>query len=329
MTDKANLKALNAKRVYELTLGYACNYNCVFCSIEPGKRKISKTTLEALADISRAQKEGFRTIGFGGGEPTIRPDIIRLAAAAKASGFQTIRVQTNGIMLSYPGFAGRLAEAGANYFKFSIHGHSAEVHDRLTRVKGSFDRAVRGLRNARGAGARTSVDIVVNRLNYRFLPQYVEYFALGEGVSGIGLIYPIYEGNMKLNARRIGVSMTEALPYVREAVSLAGGILLDRNIIFNVPYCLLEKSYHPLIPGARLNLKVNSPGAVEENVFLGSKGSKLRPKPCSVCPRLEDCGGIWKNYARIFGVSEITKAAFNSRPTRSRSPGGRQERDDV
>ena len=324
MTDKAKLKAVNAKRVYELTLGYACNTNCVFCSIECAKRKISKTTVEALADISQARKEGFRTIGFGGGEPTIRPDIVRLAAAAKANGFQTIRVQTNGIMLSYPDLARRLTEAGANYFKFSIHGHSAGVHDSLTRVKGSFDRAVRGLRNVRGLGARTSVDIVVNRLNYRFLPQYVEHFALKEGVSGIGIIYPIYEGNMKLNARRIGVSMTEALPYVREAVSLARGMLLDRNIIFNVPYCLLEKSYHPLIPGAKLNLKVNSPAAVEENVFLGSKGSKLRPKPCESCPRLEDCGGIWKNYAGIFGLSEIKRAAAGPRPAGNRGASARR-----
>lgn len=308
MSEKSERKALNSKRVYELTLGYACNYNCRFCSIGHARRTVSKTTVEALADIEAARREGFRTIGFGGGEPTIRPDIARLAAAARAAGFQTIRVQTNGNMLSYPAFARRLVEAGADYFKFSIHGHTAEIHDGLTRVKGSFERALAGLRNVRALGARTSVDIVITKPNYRFLPQYVERFALREGVSGIGFIYPIYEGSMRLNARRLGVRMTEALPYVREAVDLARGMALDRNIIFNVPYCLLDESYHALIPGARLNLKVNTPVSVEEDVFLGSRGSKVTPGACARCPRREDCGGIWKNYAAVFGLSEIKKA---------------------
>ncbi|OGR48302.1 MAG: hypothetical protein A2X34_07215 [Elusimicrobia bacterium GWC2_51_8] len=264
--------------------------------------------MEALTDIAQAYREGFRTVGFGGGEPTIRPDIIRLIAFAEKSGFATIRVQTNGIMLSYRDFAARLVGAGAGYFKFSIHGHKAELHDRLTRVKGSFERAVCGLRNIRALGARTSVDIVINRLNYRFLPQYVENFALREGVSGVGFIYPIYEGAMKAHAKSLGVKMSEALPYVKEAVELARGILMDRHIIFNMPYCLFEPQYHALIPGGRLNLKVNSPGQVEEDVFLGSKEAKLRPAECGACAKLEDCGGIWKNYAAVFGLAEAKTA---------------------
>ena len=295
----------NSKRVYELTLGYACNYNCRFCSIGHARRTISKTTVEALADIEAARREGFRTIGFGGGEPTIRPDILSLTSFARKSGFDTIRVQTNGIMLSYKDFARRLVEAGADYFKFSIHGHNAAIHDRLTMVEGSFARALGGLRNVRALGARTSVDIVITRPNYRFLPQYVETFALREGVSGIGFIYPIYEGSMRANADWLGVKMSEALPYVTEALALARGVLIDRHIVFNMPYCLFDAELHDLIPGGRLKLKVNSPGQVEENVFLNSQGSKLRPKACAACPKLEDCGGIWKTYAAVFGLSEI------------------------
>lgn len=306
-------KQRNATRVYELTLGYACNYNCEFCSIAGKKDLPPKSTVEALADIAQARREGFLTLGFGGGEPTIRPDILTLTAFAKKSGFQTIRVQTNGIMLSYPAFARSLVEAGAGYIKFSIHGHKAAIHDRLTRVKGSFDKAVAGLRNIRALGARTSVDIVINKFNYRFLPQYVENFALREGVSGIGFIYPIYEGAMKDNARRIAVKMSEARPYVKEAIELARGFLMDRHIIFNMPYCLFGPEYHQMIPGALLKLKVNSPEQVEENVFVGSKGSKMRPPVCAACPKVEECGGIWKNYAAVFGTGEIKVPAAGTR----------------
>lgn len=305
-------KAQNAGRVYELTLGYVCNYNCRFCSIAHKKTLPEKTTVGALADISRAAKEGFRTLGFGGGEPTVRGDIVRLASFAGNAGFETIRVQTNGVRLSYPDFARRLTGAGVNYYKFSIHAHRAEIHDRLTRVRGSFNRAVSGLRNVHDLGARTSVDIVINALNYRFLPQYVEHFALREGVSGIGLIYPLYEGAMKDNAGKLSVRMTEALPYVMEAAALANGLQLDRCVVFNIPYCLLPPEYHQLIPGARLNLKVNSPEQVEENVFTASEGMRVRTPACRGCSRLDDCGGIWKNYAAVHGTSEIRKGVKRS-----------------
>lgn len=301
------LKARNAGRVFELTLGYPCNCKCSFCSVEHKKGVPAKTTAAALADISRARAEGFRTIGFGGGEPTVRPDLVRLAAFARSSGFGTIRVQTNGQRLSYPEFAAALTGAGVNYYKFSIHGHAAAVHDRLTRVRGSFGRALAGLRNVKALGARTGVDIVITRLNYRFLPQYVEKFALGEGVGGVGFIYPLFEGAMKDRARELGVSLTEALPYVLDAAALASGLALDRAVIFNVPYCLLGEEWRQLVPGARLNLKVSAPGAVQEDVFLGSLGSKVRAPACARCPMLEDCGGVWKDYAALYGLAEFGK----------------------
>lgn len=297
-------RARNARRVYELTLGYPCNCRCAFCSIADKKGAPPKSAAEALAAVSGAAREGFRTIGFGGGEPTIRPDIVKLAAFARAAGFGTIRVQTNGQRLSYPAFAAALTGAGVNYYKFSIHGHTAALHDRLTRVRGSFGRALRGLRNVKALGARAGVDIVINRLNYRFLPQYVERFALREGVSGVGLIYPMYEGEMRDRAAELGVRMSEALPYIEDAAALAQGLRLDRLVIFNVPYCLLDERLHQLVPGARLNLKVNAPGAVDEDVFLGSRGDKVRAAACARCPKLRDCGGIWKSYAALYGAGE-------------------------
>lgn len=295
----------NITRVYELTLGYSCNSNCQFCSIDPLKRHINKTTVEALGDILQAKKEGFRMIGFGGGEPTIRKDIIKLVNFAKKMGFRTIRIQTNGIILTYLEFCKDLVSAGANFFKFSIHGHRAEIHDALTQVPGSFEKAVKGLENVRSLGVRTEINIVINKLNYKFLPQIVDFFSISRGLSSYVFIYPTYKGRMKDNAEKIGIPMTETIPFIKEAVDLAEAIQLDKSIIFNIPPCLIDQKYHKWLPGKNLNLKVNAPEYVQEDSLEGEALEKAKFKKCKKCSFSPYCNGIFNDYIDVFGLKEF------------------------
>ena len=84
----------------ELAVGFQCNNKCKFCSQEPSQRNQNKTTKEIKCDIIDAKNSGTDILGFTGGEPTIRKDIIKLVKFAKAQGFRTIRIQTNGKMFA-------------------------------------------------------------------------------------------------------------------------------------------------------------------------------------------------------------------------------------
>ncbi len=301
----------NKDRVYELTLGYSCNSNCQFCSIESQKRNINKTTSEAMKDILQAGREGFKVIGFGGGEPTIRKDIIELVKFAKKLGFETIRIQTNGIMLSYKDFCEKLVSAGVNFFKFSIHGHKSEIHDKLTLVPGSFEKSVKGLENAKLFGARTEINIVINKLNYKFLPQFAEFFSLAKGVSSFVLIYPMYTGRMRENAKLLGVKISEAVPYIREAVKLTLSLQLDKCLIMNTPYCFYENPDHKRTSSylknliTNLNLKVNTPETIVEDADEDILRAKIKIAKCKNCFLAPECDGIWKNYIEVFGLKEF------------------------
>lgn len=301
----------NKNRVYELTLGYTCNANCQFCSIDPKKRNVNKRTSEAMNDIRQASREGFRVIGFGGGEPTIRKDIIDLVKFAKRVGFETIRIQTNGIVLSYKSFCQELVLAGVNFFKFSIHGHKPEIHDRLTMVPGSFKKSVNGLGNAQSLGARTEVDIVINKLNYRFLPQFVESFSFSKGVSSFVLIYPMYTGRMRESAKLLGVKISEVVPYVREAAKLVFSLQLDKCLIMNVPPCFYKKPNYKKTSlylknlVTNLNLKVNTPETITEDADEDILRAKIKISKCKNCFFSSKCNGVWKNYIDVFGMEEF------------------------
>src|SRR3989338_2326912 len=127
--------------------GYRCNNRCTFC-INYDKRKIHYPSyLDVKKEILSAKKRGRTYLEIIGGEPTVRPDIISLIKYAKELNFDTIMIATNGRMLSYEDFARTILKAGLNSIIFSIHGHTAKLHDLLTQAPGSFEQLNKGVKN--------------------------------------------------------------------------------------------------------------------------------------------------------------------------------------
>ena len=66
-------------------------------------------------------------------------------------------------------------EAGLGEITFSLHGHTPELHDRLTRHKGSFKRLIKGMVRAvrDPKGPIVNVDVVINKQNVPYLDQII------------------------------------------------------------------------------------------------------------------------------------------------------------
>src|SRR5262245_19272509 len=107
----------------DLVLGYECNLKCDYCTITDAMRRRNLSTARARAAIDRAAGEGVRALQLGGGEPTIRADLATLIAHARARGFTDVKVQTNGLMLSYADYLPSLAAAGLTRLAVSVHAH--------------------------------------------------------------------------------------------------------------------------------------------------------------------------------------------------------------
>jgi MoaA/NifB/PqqE/SkfB family radical SAM enzyme len=90
------------------------------------------TVLAELADM------GVLNLTFTGGEPLANKDFFAIAGRARDLGF-VIRIKSNGHALR-GAVARRLREEVDPYIvEVSLHGASAAVHDRQTRVDGSFE----------------------------------------------------------------------------------------------------------------------------------------------------------------------------------------------
>ncbi len=128
----------------------ACDYCCVRSSPRAERRALGLDTVRELA--REAPGLGVKELFVTGGEPLLLPYIAELLAICSEALPTT--VLTNGILL----LGKRLRELeGLDRqrlrFQISIDSPEAELHD-THRGKGSWDKALRGIRAARGAGFR-------------------------------------------------------------------------------------------------------------------------------------------------------------------------------
>jgi MoaA/NifB/PqqE/SkfB family radical SAM enzyme len=291
------------KQVVDITVGYQCNQNCLFCSVGHKRKDLNKSTEQIKKDILKAKQIGVNVLGFGGGEPTMRKDIFELAEFAKKQGFDTIRIQTNGMMLGYRWFAEKIVHSGANYFKISIHGHTPELHDSLTQVKGSFDKAIQGIKNLKKLNQSVEVNIVINKKNYKFLPQIVNFF-IGLGITKFCLIYLTVVGNARSNPREIVPKISAVLPYVNESLDIINNLNLDKGLCFNIPICLMQGYEQQLIEMGDFNTLIANPERIED-IDAERKLGKKKSSSCKNCVYDNICFGVWENYTDIFGFEEF------------------------
>lgn len=96
----------------EISADFRCNNRCVGCFsvIDDGQRM---TTGEVFRTLRDGRSAGARWLWLGGGEPTLRKDLFAIAAEARKLGFQRIKLQTNGMLLSYPEFMQRCVDWGS------------------------------------------------------------------------------------------------------------------------------------------------------------------------------------------------------------------------
>lgn len=292
------------RELFELLPGYACNASCQFCSIDPKKRKINRSTEELLKIIYQTKKEGFKYLGIGGGEPTIRKDLITLISFAKKLKFEVIRIETNGIALAYPDYCQRLVEGGLDFVKISIHGHKPAIHDFLTQVPGSFNKVLQAIENLQRLKVRIEINTVINKINYKYYPQFVDFFAK-KGIGSFVFIYPLYTGRMAENWREIGISIKKIAPFLRKTLDLIDELELDKGIVFNVPACCLPGYQEKMVEFSPFNTKVSGPDLNIESVDYDRIKEKTKFKECRQCQYFEKCEGVWRHYLKFFGNKEF------------------------
>ncbi|MQA10884.1 MAG: mycofactocin radical SAM maturase [Pseudonocardiaceae bacterium] len=150
---------------------YACNLACEHCLSSSGRRDPDELSTEEIKRvIDELERMQVFYVNVGGGEPTVRSDFWELLDYAVAH-HVGIKFSTNGVKIT-PDRAKRLAATDYVDVQISLDGATREVNDAV-RGPGSFDMAMRALRNLADAGMRDfKISVVMTRQNVDQLDEF-------------------------------------------------------------------------------------------------------------------------------------------------------------
>jgi len=156
-----------------------CNYKCVYCRTgQVGAQYSELKTEDYLRLIHNFVALGIDKVRLTGGEPLLRRDLVEivreLASWRTPAGEKLdIAITTNGHLLD--SLAQPLKDAGLSRVTVSMDAVDEGTFERITRIPGSFQTVVRGIRAAKEAGfGRVKINCVLLR---GFNDDQVEGFA--------------------------------------------------------------------------------------------------------------------------------------------------------
>ena len=331
----------------DINVGYSCNERCQFCyymqTVREHDRSKDLTTSEVKRWLDYLRRRGLDTVDLTGGEPTIRRDLFDLVRYARDVGFRSVSVITNGLRLAEAQYARDLVAAGVDDVLVSIHGATAAVHDRVTEVRGSFDRAVQAVRNLAAHPVRVRANCVVSGHNYRTAPDVLRLFQdLGIETANFILFNPIVEADWRTEPE-LNVAYADAAPHLQAAID-GYHDKFRRVVVRYIPFCLMrgyeqyvtnmpQLQYDPdewdylvrtriregwpiataaLVAGMLLHRTKRRALAAGWDVFAheGIKRflevkNKVRGPACRECAYRYICDGLWRHYVEWKGTDEL------------------------
>jgi radical SAM protein with 4Fe4S-binding SPASM domain len=164
---------------------FRCNLNCVHCYVnEPaGSREIAdrEMSLERLEElVDEIVDEGCLFVLFTGGEIFVRPDFPELYLYARRRGL-LVTLFTNGTLIT-DRLADLLAEHPPESIEISLYGMTKETYERVTRVPGSYERCLEGIRRLVDRGLPVALKTMALAWNQNEVEQ-MEAYARGLGLE--------------------------------------------------------------------------------------------------------------------------------------------------
>lgn len=288
-----------------LRLGLECNAKCLFCNVpyESCMRDRISTSQAKKMILSLFKDNPGVRLDISGGEPTLREDLAELISFASKKGIKDIQLQTNAIELADNDYAKALKESGLQKVFVSLHSCNPAIHDYLLGLKGAFKNCVNGIRNAIENGMEVTLNPVITAKSYKELPLYLGFvkktFPEIKCIS-LSVIQP--RGRAWINKQLVPRYQLIS-PYIKKGLGLGA----KYGIVINNPYCglpLCIGGWHKYLEHcaeyAQNSLKMKSDHRYKDN-----NNDKIKGRQCTLCRLDRFCNGVWKEYALLYGLSEL------------------------
>lgn len=277
-----------------------CNNKCIMCT-NPDKfwKENKEFSLSCLLNridgfyYGRNEfLENFRDIFYiTGGEPTLSPYLFTIIEKINTL-FKDKKINclSNGRMFCYASYVKEFFKSGSNLeLTIPIHGHSADLHDRITGVPGSFFQTVKGIENIFRFKKSTNlveIRVVIHKVNYKFLNKIIKFIKSEfPKINRLVFIFFEIEGQALKNINALKLTYSDFLPYIGKLCVLPRYFPDVR--FYHFPLCMLPVKFFPYVWRTLPSFEV---------AYLDK---------CKLCNLKKLCLGVHKGYLKYFGGLEF------------------------
>ncbi|MDO8517457.1 MAG: radical SAM/SPASM domain-containing protein [Nanoarchaeota archaeon] len=223
-------------------LTYDCILRCLHCYLSAGEHPEIKSM-----NFTQKRADEFydffkpESVSATGGEPLLKPDLIRILAKSTAKYGGALELVTNGILLKGD-FVKELTDLNPqSFYQISLDGLE-DFHDYLRQRKGSYQSAIKAIDLTSSLGRLTKARMTVTFENYKQIPKLIETLDKFER-NNIKLVMrtALNTGRALKNKLSFGSDMIEPLQIYKEMAKNIGVSITDR-----CGYCLDSISVDPV-----------------------------------------------------------------------------------
>lgn len=316
--------------VFEATA--ACNLRCRYCYNvwnRPGGGAAPRSSYRVARRVLRRLfgQAAVRSISISGGEPFLAERLSELVLECRLRG-AAVTIITNGSGGDRDGYA-TMRQLGVSSFELPLHSPSAEIHDAMTGVAGSWARSRRSIEEIRALGGSVVGVVVITRLNHLVVADAMralidlgaEWILLNRfnvGGRGVGERAALAPGRAELEAAFRAANEVAAVSGVKVASGVCTPMcVLDprRYPAISWSFCSPEPRRRPLTLTAEGDLRFcNHSPVVAGNVLRQPLAEILAcdrfrewaeavPALCAGCDRFDRCRGGCRAASEQLGRS--------------------------
>lgn len=224
--DKINSRA-------KLDTGTFCNYGCSFCYYIDKLDQV--TELEVIKQRAKTIRDfGMKEIDLSGGESSLHKNWFEILDYCRELGFENISCLTNGFKFADKDFTMKSKEHGLSEVLISLHGWNSESHAHIVKRKGSFEKILKAIENAKELDLKIRLNCTVTSYN---APNLLEYANL------VNKIMPFQINFLPLNYWQAAEQLpAESYEILSHAIKAAIDVI-DKSIHINVryiPFCFMS-----------------------------------------------------------------------------------------
>ncbi|MEH6578170.1 MAG: pyrroloquinoline quinone biosynthesis protein PqqE [Amphritea sp.] len=155
-------------------LTYKCPLQCPYCAnpMDFANRKDELTTAQWIEVFTQARELGAAQLGFSGGEPLVRQDLVELIGAGRELGYYTNLI-TSGVGLNERKIADFRA-AGLDHIQVSFQAADPQVNNMLAGSDKAFKQKLAMAREVKAHGYPMVLNFVTHRHNIDQIDRIIE-----------------------------------------------------------------------------------------------------------------------------------------------------------